>query len=344
MDAFYASIEQRDNPDLKGKPIAVGRGKERGVVAAASYEARKYGVHSAMSSMVAMRKCPDLIFISPHFDVYKQVSRQIREIFYEYTDLVEPLSLDEAYLDVTENKKGIASASKIAQEIKQKIKEQTHLTASAGISFNKFLAKIASDYRKPDGFFVIKPNEAEKFVEQLPIEKFYGIGKVTAKKMLDMGIRNGFDLKQLDKVFLMKTFGKAGAYFYDVSRGIDNRIVEANRIRKSVGVERTLETDITTHFAIITELYKIEQLLFADIERGKYFGKTLTLKIKYHDFKQTTISHTFANPIFTFDELHKATKILRDKLDADNKKIRLIGLTVSNFYDPKDSQIQLNLD
>ncbi len=343
MDAFYASIEQRDNPDLKGKPVAVGRGKERGVVAAASYEARKYGIHSAMPSLVAMRKCPYLIFVSPRFDVYKEVSRQIREIFYEYTDLVEPLSLDEAYLDVTENKKGMVSASDIAQEIKKKIKTQTRLTASAGVSCNKFLAKIASDYRKPDGLFVIKPSQAERFVEQLPIEKFFGIGKVTAEKMRSMGIYTGLDLKQYDRTFLIKTFGKAGAYFYDVARGIDERPVQSNRVRKSIGVERTLENDITNTFGAITELYRITQLLQQDIDRLGVKGKTVTLKLKYHDFKQTTISHTFAEPVSSFQVLHEAAKLLLHKADLEGKRIRLMGLTLSNFADSANMQIRMDL-
>ena len=226
MDAFYASVEQRDNPALKGKPVAVGGDYSRGVVAAASYEARKFGVYSAMSSAMAKIKCPQLIFVNPRFDVYRSVSNQIREIFIEYTDLVEPLSLDEAFLDVTVNKKNIQSATIIAGEIKQRILETTGLTASAGISINKFLAKVASDYQKPDGLFVIRPEDAERFVEQLPVEKFFGVGKVTSRKMKQMGIIKGFDLKRFDVQELIRKFGKVGAFYYDMARAIDTRPVE----------------------------------------------------------------------------------------------------------------------
>ena len=239
MDAFFASVEQRDNPELKGKPVAVGGSGKRGVVAAASYEARAFGVYSAMSSKIALVKCPNLIFVRPRFDAYKAVSLVIRSIFRDYTDLIEPLSLDEAYLDVTTNKKGIPSATLIAQEIKNRIKIQTGLTASAGISINKFLAKIASDENKPDGLFVIPPGKVEAFVEALPVEKFFGVGKVTAGKMKQMGIHTGLDLKKRSKEDLIKDFGKAGSYFFNVAHGIDNREVEPYRERKSLGAEHT---------------------------------------------------------------------------------------------------------
>ncbi|MCK5700612.1 MAG: DNA polymerase IV, partial [Cyclobacteriaceae bacterium] len=244
MDAFFASIEQRDNPDLLGKPVAVGGAGKRGVVAAASYEARKFGVFSAMPASIALRKCPELIFTKPRFDVYKEVSNQIRQIFLEYTDLVEPLSLDEAYLDVTENKKGLGSATIIAREIKSKINSTTHLIASAGVSINKFLAKVASDQDKPDGLYVIKPNQAESFVDGLAIEKFFGIGKVTAKKMHELGINTGADLKQISIEELVRRFGKVGRYYFDIARAIDKRLVNPNRIRKSLGAERTFEDDL----------------------------------------------------------------------------------------------------
>ena len=342
MDAFYASIEQRDFPELKGKPIAVGRAKDRGVVAAASYEARKYGVFSAMPSITALKKCPDLIFVPARFDVYREVSSQIQAVFREYTDLVEPLSLDEAFMDVTENKKNMPSASIIAKEIKNRIWDTTSLTASAGVSYNKFLAKIASDMNKPNGFYLIKPKDAEAFLEQLPIEKFFGVGKVTAQKMRSMGITTGLELKTKDKLFMIQHFGKVGAYFYDVVRGIDNRSVDANRERKSVGVERTFPQDLQTQFEIITELYHIEKELIAQIEKGDYKGRTLILKMKFHDFKQATHGITFAHAVTGFEQLHQASKQLLSEMGTESKKIRLLGLTLANFIDednPKDMQL-----
>src|SRR6202044_412691 len=248
-DAFYASVEQRDNPELRGKPVAVGGSRARGVVAAASYEARKFGVHSAMPSVVAKRKCPELIFVSPRFDVYKAVSLQIHEVFAEYTPIIEPLSLDEAYLDVTENLKGISSATKIAEEIRARIRAETALTASAGVSYNKFLAKLASDHRKPDGIFVITPELGPQFVETLPVRKFHGVGPATAKKMEGLGIRTGLDLRAQALDFLQHHFGKAGSYYYWAARGIDERPVRADRIRKSVGAENTFPADLFTHEA-----------------------------------------------------------------------------------------------
>ena len=292
MDAFYASVEQRDNPELKGKPVAVGWDKERSVVCAASYEARKYGIHSAMPSVTAKKKYPDLIFIKPHFEVYQQVSKQIRQIFKEYTDLVEPLSLDEAYLDVTANKKKIASATLIAREIKDKIKEVTGLTASAGVSYNKFLAKIASDYQKPDGLFVIKPKDAILFIEQLDIEKFFGIGKVTAQKMHNFGIHKGVDIKRFSENELKKILGKQAAYYLDIANGIEDREVIAQRERKSLGSENTFDKDLTKKFEVIAEMYKIEKHLMEMIVKYNCYGKTLTLKVKYFDFKQHTKSKT----------------------------------------------------
>ena len=297
MDAFFASVEQRDNPELRGKPVAVGGSRERGVVAAASYEARKYGVYSAMPSAIAYRKCPNIIFVKHRFDVYKDVSNQIRKIFLDYTDLVEPLSLDEAYLDVTSNKKCMTSATLIAKEIRQRIKESTQLTASAGISINKFLAKTASDINKPDGITLIKPDEAERFIESLKIEKFHGIGKVTAKKMSRMGIHTGSDLKTKSLPFLQKNFGKAGIYYYNISRGIDDRIVNPNRIRKSLSIENTFDRNLTSLAEVKYELDNLSTSLFIRIEKSKSYGKTLTIKLKFDDFTQITRSKTIILPI-----------------------------------------------
>lgn len=296
MDAFYASVEQRDNPDLKGKPVAVGGSKERGVVAAASYEARKYGVRSAMPSVTAFKKCPHIIFVPPRFEVYKEVSKQIREVFSEYTNLIEPLALDEAYLDVTENKKNMEYAMDIAKEIKEKIKQRTKLTASAGISYNKFLAKIASDYNKPDGFYVITPKMAEKFIEQLKIEKFFGVGKVTAQKMHKRGIFTGADLKTKSLDELNRWFGKSGKYYFNVVRGVDNRSVNPNRIRKSLGAERTYSIDITNKIGLIENLNGIVEVLIKRMEKSDSSGKTLTIKAKYANFKQITRSKTQNDP------------------------------------------------
>ena len=330
MDAFYASVEQRDNPELIGKPLAVGGSKERGVVAAASYEARKYGVKSAMPSALAYRKCPQLIFIKPRFEAYKEASQQIREVFEEYTDLVEPLALDEAYLDVTENKFDMEFAMDIATEIKQKIKDKTGLTASAGISYNKFLAKIASDYNKPDGFYVITPSMAEKFIEKLPIEKFFGVGKVTAKKMHLKGIFTGANLKRKSEQQLTQWFGKAGGYYYNISRGIDNRKVNPNRIRKSLGAERTYEADITTKEEMVENINRIAEILIKRIEKAGGAGKSLTLKVKYGDFKQITRSKTMSD-ILTNQQIKDVGILLLDSIPDIEKGIRLIGLQTANF-------------
>ena len=343
MDAFYASVEQRDNPDLKGKPVVVGGGGERGVVAAASYEARKFGVRSAMSSIIAKKKCPDLIFVKGDMKKYKDVSNQIMTIFYEYTDLVEPLSIDEAFLDVTHNKKNIASATLIAKDLKQRIFELTNLTASAGISKNKFLAKIASDYQKPDGLFVIKPENAEKFVEELLIEKIFGVGKVTASKMHKYGIYRGIDIKNKSQNWLIKNFGKFGSYFYDISRGIDNREVNPNRIRKSVGAERTFEKDLSSEFEIITELYHIEKILIDRLKKHGKYGRTLTLKVKYSDFEQISRSKTLIAVLKDFEMIHKTSKELLKQIEL-SKNIRLLGLSVSQFIEKENNPVQLSLE
>ncbi len=346
MDAFFASVEQRDNPDLRGKPVAVGGLGNRGVVAAASYEARDYGVRSAMPAKTAKRKCSFLIFVHPRFEVYKQVSQQIRKIFFEYTDLVEPLSLDEAYLDVTMHKKGKPSATLIAKEIKERIKQETGLTASAGISINKFLAKVASDYRKPDGLFLIKPEDAEKFVEELPIEKFFGIGKVTAQRMHEMGVSCGKDLKKFSEIELIKRFGKAGSYYYHIARAIDLREVKPNRKRKSVGAENTFEYDISDTEKMENELYKIAETLMKRIKKADSSGKTLTLKVKFSDFKQITRSKTYKHYIDNFDDLWKYSREIFLLINFKDKKVRLLGLSVSNLQNAAASNnaIQLTFD
>jgi len=345
MDAFFASIEQRDDPALQGKPIAVGGSGKRGVVAAASYEARKFGVFSAMPSAIALRKCPDLIFVRHRFEVYRQVSGQIREIFLDYTDLVEPLSLDEAYLDVTENKKGIKFATHIAHEIKSRIKESTQLTASAGVSINKFLAKVASDQDKPDGLFIIKPKKAEAFVEQLPIEKFFGIGKVTAQKMHDLGINTGKDLKQWPLVELVSRFGKAGRYYYNIARAVDNREVNPNRIRKSIGAERTFEDDLTSEVDTIEQTRRILEILMERIHKSRVKGKTITLKLKYNDFEVITRSQSLQHYTSDKGEIESVAMDLIKKELPPKKGIRLLGLTLSNLNTESDaSSTQLTLE
>jgi len=344
MDAFFASVEQRDNPDYKGKPLAVGYAGARGVVAAASYEARQYGVHSAMASKTALRKCPQLIFVMPRFDVYKLVSRQIMEIFHEYTDLVEPLSLDEAFLDVTENHKQIASATEIAQEIKQKIREKVGLTASAGVSFNKFLAKIASDYKKPDGLYVVKPEVAEQFVETLVIEQFYGVGKVTAERMHQLGIRTGADLKQWSEQGLVSNFGKAGHIYYLNARAIDERAVQSQRIRKSVSSETTFERDMDSYEDLKSELEKVTHDVINYIRKNNYKGRTVILKIKYADFKIISRSKTFPAFISDYETLFEAGSELLKLVDL-SAKVRLIGIGIKNNEEEyswtDDTQLQI---
>jgi len=343
MDAFFASVEQLDNPELKGKPVAVGGSGERSVVAAASYEARKFGVRSAMPSIIAKRLCPDLIFVKHNFERYKEVSSQVMEIFKEYTDLIEPLSIDEAFLDVTDDKKKIGSATVIARKIRTEIKSKTGLTASAGISVNKFLAKIASDINKPDGLFIIKPEEAERFIEELPVEKFYGIGKVTALKMHKLGIHSGSDLKKWDMVALVRNFGKAGVFFYNIVRGIDERPVEPNQERKSVGTEYTYEKDLKTNFEIVAELYKLEKELMERLEHAETTGRTITLKIKFSDFRQITRSKTLQNYIRNFKTLHKEVSEIRKSINLEGTRIRLMGVTISNLEteDFEDRQLYL---
>lgn len=346
MDAFYASIEQRDFPEYRGKPLAVGSPEARGVVAAASYEARKYGVRSAMASVTALRKCPHLIFVRPRFEVYEEVSHQIHEIFLDYTELVEPLSLDEAFLDVTVNHKNIRSATVIAREIKQRIKETTGLTASAGVSYNKFLAKIASDYNKPDGLFVITPQQAEAFVEKLEIERFFGVGKVTAEKMHSVGIFTGSDLKRRSENELIRHFGKAGTFFYQNARAIDHRPVEADRIRKSIGAENTFEEDLEISMRLTIELYHIARRVWERIEESGLYGRTITLKIKYVDFEIITRSRTLPGKIDNFRDFLAVSKELLSQINTSEKKIRLVGLSISNMNEAGQwgGPIQLELN
>lgn len=341
MDAFYASVEQHDNPELKGKPLAVGGG-HRGVVAAASYEARKFGVRSAMSSKLAIQKCPQLIFVPPRFARYKEISKKIRDIFYEYTDLVEPLSLDEAYLDVTENKIGIESANEIAKEIRQKIFEQTGLTASAGISVNKFLAKIASDINKPNGQKTIHPEKIEKFLEDLPIEKFYGVGKVTANKMFTHGIFKGKDLKNKTLLQLTQLFGKSGQYYYNVVRGIHLSEVKPNRIQKSVAVERTFSEDLSEEQQIHERLENLSQDLHERLQKNKISGRSLTLKIKYKDFSLYTRSYTHEQYFQSSEEYFAIAKKLWDLRPFD-KAVRLLGLSLSHLNTEEKKHISIQL-
>lgn len=331
MDAFFAAVEQRDFHQYRGKPLAVGGGTQRGVVAAASYEARKFGIYSALASKIAIRRCPNLILVRPRFNVYREVSHQIMAIFYNYTNLVEPLSLDEAYLDVTQNKKGQPSATLIAREIKERIRDKVQLTASAGVSFNKFLAKIASDYNKPDGLFVIKPGDAQSFVDRLPVEKFFGVGKVTAGKMHRLGIKTGRDLRAQSEAKLRSHFGKVGSYYFKISRTIDERTVNPIRVVKSVGGERTFEDDISEAGLLLEKLLEIADVIWSRIEKKKSFGYTLTLKVKFNDFRRITRSKTLEKRIDNIESLKGLAKELLLSTSLENKKIRLLGLSVSNF-------------
>jgi DNA polymerase IV len=345
MDAFYASVEQRDNPDLRGKPVAVGGARERGVVAAASYEARKFGVRSAMPSVTARRKCPDLVFVKPRFDVYRQVSMQIRAIFAEYTPIIEPLALDEAYLDVTGNLKGASSATRIAEEIRAKIKAATGLTASAGVSYNKFLAKIASDYKKPDGLFVITPKMGPDFVETLEVGRFHGVGPATREKMNRLGIETGRDLKAQTLAFLQEHFGKAGAYYYSIARGVDERPVRANRIRKSIGAENTFFEDLFTYDAARAALEPIIAKVWRAIENGPVRGRTVTLKVKYSDFRQITRARTCEAPVLSLQQFEEAVFSLLGPVFPVEKGIRLLGVSLSSLSEATmNSQAQLQLE
>jgi DNA polymerase IV len=343
MDAFYASVEQRDNPDLRGKPVAVGGARERGVVAAASYEARRFGVKSAMPSVTAKRKCPELIFVKPRFDIYQSVSEQIRAIFAEYTPLVEPLSLDEAYLDVTLNLKAMSSATEIAEQIRAGIRSTTGLTASAGVSYNKFLAKMASNERKPDGLFVITPRMGPAYVETLPVGRFHGIGPVTRAKMKRLGIRLGSDLKAQTLSFLQRQFGKAGPYYYGLARGIDDRPVRTDRVRKSIGAESTFFADLFTLDEARAALKPLIAKVWAYCEESTIRGRTVTLKAKYADFQQVTRSRTGEAPFATQAAFEEIAYALLELLFPVGKGIRLLGVTLSSLRDETRCEHQLHL-
>ena len=333
MDAFYASVEQRDNPEYRGIPLVVGGLPEGrgGVVATASYEARKFGIRSAMPSKQALQLCPHATFVRPRFDAYREASKKIREIFSRYTDLIEPLSLDEAYLDVTNDKLNIGSAIEIAQQIKQAIKDELFLTASAGVSINKFVAKIASDINKPDGLKFIGPSAIEAFMEKLPVEKFHGVGKVTAQKMKNMGLHTGEDLKKLPEDDLIKHFGKAGKFYYQIVRGIDNREVQPHRETKSLAAEDTFPYDLTTTEEMEAELDKIAKTVCNRLQNYDLKGRTVTLKIKYSDFRQITRNQSLATCINDLETISAIAKRLLAATEPEEKKIRLLGISLSNF-------------
>lgn len=340
MDAFYASVEQRDNPAYRNQPIVVGGTPEqRGAVAAASYEARKFGIRSAMPARIARQRCPHLIFVKPRFDIYRDISQQVRAIFVRYTDLIEPLSLDEAYLDVTTNKMGEPSAIAIAQAIRQEIFQETQLTASAGVSINKFLAKVASGMNKPNGLYVIRPEQAAAFVESLPIDKFHGVGQVTANKMRQLGITTGADLKQWSETDLVKTFGKIGRFYYRVARGQDDRPVNPNRIRKSIGAEKSFAPDLRTCSEMETALEQIAQRVGQRVQEQRRGGNTLTLKIKYGTYQQVTRSHTHSQPLRETSSIFELGKrLLHQHVEAD-QPVRLLGLALSNL-EPLPSEVE----
>ena len=348
MDAFYSSVEQMDNPNIKGKPVAVGGSKERGVVAAASYEARKYGVKSAMPSILAKKKCKNLIFVKPRFKRYKEISNQIRNIFFDYTDLIEPLSLDEAFLDVTENKKNISLAANIAREIRTRINNEIGLTASAGISINKFIAKVATEVNKPDGQKTIHPSQIDEFIDALPIQKFFGVGQVTAKRMNELGIFNGADLKKFDIDNLKNHFGKSGEHFYKIVRSIQDNPVNPNRIRKSVGAERTFSQDIDSEGFMLDKLDGIADELENRMIQSDNKGKTVTIKLKYSDFTQQTRSKTIDDYLQTKEEIFPIIEELLYQKEIE-KSVRLLGISITNLYRdnllPKENfSVQLKFD
>ncbi|NEQ47421.1 MAG: DNA polymerase IV [Leptolyngbya sp. SIOISBB] len=340
MDAFFASVEQRDEPAYRGKPIVVGGTPEqRGAVAAASYEARKFGIHSALPARIARQRCPHVIFVKPRFEVYREVSQQVRAIFARYTELIEPLSLDEAYLDVTQNLVGERSAIAIAQAIRHEIRHETQLTASAGVSINKFLAKIASGMNKPDGLYVIRPEQAAAFVETLPVDKFHGIGQVTATKMHQLGIHTGVDLKQWPETDLVQKFGKVGRFYYRVARGEDHRPVNPNRIRKSIGAEKSFSPDLETRSQMTTALNNIAQRVGQRVQEQHRGGHTLTLKVKYSNYRQVTRSHTQPQPIRATDDIMTLGQALLHEHIDSQERIRLLGLALSNL-EPLPSEVQ----
>lgn len=344
MDAFYASVEQRDNPELKGKPVAVG-GQHRGVVTAASYEARKFGVRSAMPSVTAKRRCPELVFVKPHFDVYRAVSQQIRGIFLNYTDLVEPLSLDEAYLDVTEDRHGLGSARAIAEDIRRRIRVETELTASAGVSYCKFIAKLASDHRKPDGLTVITPERGPEFVASLPVSRFHGVGPVTARKMERLGILTGADLHSWSLPQLQAHFGSSADWYWRICRGIDEREVKPDRPYKSVSAERTFDEDLSDADRLAAEVERIAGYAWARVERAQVAGRTVTLKIKYADFELITRSKSFPSPVPDLRAFTDAGRALLAALFPLPKGVRLLGLGLHNLIEPElGSPVQLGLE
>ncbi|MDT8421484.1 MAG: DNA polymerase IV [Desulfuromonadales bacterium] len=346
MDAFYAAVEQRDRPELRGRPVIVGGDPgSRGVVATCSYEARRFGIHSAMPSAQAYRRCPQAVFVRPRFEAYREVSLQIRTLFHEYTDLVEPLSLDEAYLDVTSNKKGMASATWVARDILQEIAGRTRLTASAGVSFNKFLAKIASDVNKPAGLTVITPQQAAGFIAELPVRRFHGIGRVTEQRLLARGIETGADLRSRSLEELERLFGRSGSYYYGIARGIDNRPVIPNRVRKSIGKEDTLAEDCADRGQMLTILGGLAQRVSALVKGRQTSGLTLTLKVKYSDFQTVTRSHTQFEPIESADVMLSLAEQLLAKTEAGDRPVRLLGLTLSNLTTeiPVEPSPQLDL-
>jgi DNA polymerase-4 len=343
MDAFYASVEQRDDPALRGRPVAVGYAAKRGVVAAASYEARTFGVRSAMPSSTALRKCPELVFMPPRFEVYRAVSRQIRAIFADYTPLVEPLSLDEAYLDVTENLRALPTASATAAQIRARIFAETGLTASAGISYNKFLAKLASDYKKPNGQFVVTPGMGAAFVEALPVRKFHGVGPVTAEKMNQLGIFTGADLRRQSLDFLRQHFGKSGPWYYAIARGEDDRPVVPDRPRKSSGSETTFSDDLSDPAAIEAEVQAMADEVWTWCEKAHAFGRTVTVKIKYADFRQATRSRTLPSLVGSQESLREISIGLVRSVFPLSIGVRLVGVTVSHF-EQEDEPAQLDLD
>lgn len=335
-DAFFASVEQRDDPSLRGRPVAVGGSRERGVVAAASYEARKYGVRSAMPSLTARKRCPHLVFVKPRFEVYRAVSMQMREIFFEYTNLVEPLSLDEAYLDVTVNHKGMSVATEIAEEIRARVRAVTGLTVSCGVSYCKFLGKMASDERKPDGLFVITPKNGPLYMETLKIEKFHGVGPATAEKMRSLGITNGLDLRGKTLAFLKEHFGKAGPYFFDLARGVDDRPVNPERIRKSAGAEETFEIDLVDYLDAEAALTRVAAEVWRRCEKHGTRGRTLTLKVKFSDFEQITRSRSVNEAISDPVQFKQISIDLLKTLFPVEKGIRLLGVTLSKLEGDED--------
>ncbi|MEA2013553.1 MAG: DNA polymerase IV [Verrucomicrobiota bacterium] len=345
MDAFFASVEQRDFPQYRGKPLIVGGSPDkRGVVSTCSYEARKFGIHSAMSSARAVRLCPHGIFVRPRMQAYKEVSEQIRKIFHEYTDFVEPLSLDEAFMDVTENKLKIPYATEMARKIKRQIFLKTGLTASAGVSYNKFLAKVASDIKKPNGLTVVTPNNGTRFIEKLTIDKFFGVGKVTGKKMRRLGIRTGLQLKERTLKELIDLFGKNGKFYYDIARGIDNRQVNPHRVRKSLGSEITLPQDISGTENMLNILTEISEEVEKHLVNKKLKGKTITLKVKYSDFQTVTRCRTLSREVNDSETIMQHIKDLLQKTNAENEKVRLLGISLSNFPNDKKKFVQLEFD